>query len=163
DLQGATHHSHLEGQFVSGVPGVVTAIVPAGFYLQDPLPDEDEATSEGILVTSAFAPRGMPQVLVGDAVLVDGIVEENYRGDRAANPLPTTQFVPYALAILAHDQPLPAPVVLGVEGRQPPTEHVNDVDGDVETSGVFRPDEDAIDFYESLEGMLVEIRDAVVV
>src|SRR5215210_1315097 len=103
DLQGAAHRTTREGQFVTDVPGIVTAIVPDGFYLQDPVPDGDEATSEGILVVSAFAPRGMPQIAVGDALLVDGIPEERYRGD-PDDVLSVTQFVPFALEILATDQ-----------------------------------------------------------
>jgi predicted extracellular nuclease len=38
-----------------------------------------------------------------------------------------------------------------------------DAGGNVETSGTFDPQTNGIDFYESLEGMLVEVRDPVVV
>jgi hypothetical protein len=48
DIQGAAHKSLLVGQ-VDRVPGIVTAVVRNGFYLQDPNPDADNATSEGIL------------------------------------------------------------------------------------------------------------------
>jgi hypothetical protein len=39
----------------------------------------------------------------------------------------------------------------------------DDASGDVETSGVFDPASDGIDFYESLEGMLVRVNDVVAV
>jgi endonuclease/exonuclease/phosphatase family metal-dependent hydrolase len=39
----------------------------------------------------------------------------------------------------------------------------DDATGDVETSGVFDPEADGIDFWESMEGMLVELDDAVAV
>jgi hypothetical protein len=39
----------------------------------------------------------------------------------------------------------------------------DDAGGSVETSGVFDPANDGIDFYESLEGMLVQVNDAVAV
>jgi predicted extracellular nuclease len=162
DLQGAGHRTTREGQFVADVPGIVTAIVPEGFYLQDPVPDTDEATSEGILVVSTFAPRAMPQIAVGDALLVDGIVEERYGGDPQLQ-LSSTQLVPFEIAILSQDQPLPDPVGIDAVGRHPPADRVHDATGPVETTGVFQPALDAIDFYESLEGMLVALPEAVVV
>ena len=57
------------------------------------------------------------------------------------------------------------PVTLvGPGGRVAPTTVIeDDATGDVETSGVFDPATDGIDFYESLEGMHLELRDAVAV
>ncbi len=50
------------------------------------------------------------------------------------------------------------------EDARPPTTVIeDDATGDVETSGVFDPASDGIDFYESLEGMLVQVNDAVAV
>ena len=49
-------------------------------------------------------------------------------------------------------------------GRTPPTEVIDDDStGSVETSGVFDPANDGIDFYESLEGMRVQVNDPVAV
>src|SRR5262249_21769733 len=56
DLQGAGQLSPYNGQTVSGIPGVVTALGARGFYMQDPEPDADEATSEGIFVFTSVAP-----------------------------------------------------------------------------------------------------------
>ena len=57
---------------------------------------------------------------------------------------------------------LPAPVVIGVGGRVPPAMVIeDDATGDAETSGVFDPAQDGLDFDESLEGMLVQVNDAV--
>ncbi|MGE5376590.1 MAG: PxKF domain-containing protein, partial [Bacteroidota bacterium] len=57
-----------------------------------------------------------------------------------------------------------APVLIGAGGRVPPSTIIeDDATGDVETSGVFDPASDGIDFYESLEGMLVQLNDAVAV
>ncbi len=50
DIQGAAHLSPLNGQSVSAVPGIVTGVRSNGFYLQDPNPDANVATSEGIFV-----------------------------------------------------------------------------------------------------------------
>ena len=58
EIQGAGHLSPLSGQAVANVPGIVTARRSNGFYMQDPAPDADDATSEGIFVfTSVGAGR----------------------------------------------------------------------------------------------------------
>ena len=50
EIQGAAHLSPFSGQDVSGVEGVVTVERSSSFWMQDPTPDTDEATSDGILV-----------------------------------------------------------------------------------------------------------------
>ncbi|MDQ3716736.1 MAG: Ig-like domain-containing protein, partial [Actinomycetota bacterium] len=53
DVQGRQHLSPYRDFLVGGVPGVVTAVRQTGsrgFYLQDPSPDDDPRTSEGIFV-----------------------------------------------------------------------------------------------------------------
>src|SRR5262249_53935788 len=58
----------------------------------------------------------------------------------------------------------PAPTLVGTGGRVPPATVIeDDATGDVETSGVFDPATDGIDFWESMEGMRVEIDNAAVV
>ena len=49
-IQGAAHVSPLNGQVVSGVPGVVTAVRPNSFTMQDASGDGSNATSDAILV-----------------------------------------------------------------------------------------------------------------
>jgi uncharacterized protein len=59
---------------------------------------------------------------------------------------------------------VPAPTILGLGGRMPPTENIDDDNaGNVETGGTFDPAGDAIDFYESLEGMMLRVDNAAVV
>lgn len=70
-IQGVGHVSPLNGQPVTGVPGIVTALTATGFYLQDANPDADPRTSEGIFVFT----RTAPTVAVGDALLVSGTVK----------------------------------------------------------------------------------------
>ena len=62
----------MTGQTVANIPGIVTAKISNGFYLQDPLPDAYNATSEAIFVFTSTAPT----VNVGDSVLVGGTVAE---------------------------------------------------------------------------------------
>ncbi|MEU6035873.1 endonuclease/exonuclease/phosphatase [Actinomadura sp. NPDC047616] len=163
DIQGAGHVSPLNGARVTGVRGVVTTLTANGFWMQDPRPDRNDATSEGVFVYT----RNRPPVTVADAVRVDGKVSEFRPGGRASANLGRTEIDATATAVEARGVPLPPPVTLGPKGRRPPGEVVDD-DGrglplNVETAGVFDPRRDALDFYETLEGMRVRVQDAVAV
>jgi predicted extracellular nuclease len=160
-IQGAGHLSPLRGQQVSGVPGVVTARATNGFWMQDPQADADPATSEGIFVFTGTAPG----VTVGDSVTLGGSVSE-FRpgGSSGTDNLTTTEITTPAVTVVAHGAALPAPVLVGQGGRVPPGAVIeDDATGDVETSGVFDPASDGIDFWESMEGMRIEIDNAAVV
>lgn len=159
-IQGARHSSLLAGEVVTGVQGVVTAVSGTGFFLQAPQPDNDEATSEGIFVYTA----NTPSVTVGDLISVTGLVDEFTSEGIGSGNLSNTQLRNVIMEVLATDQPLPAPVIVGANGRVPPNQIIdNDANGDVNQTPHFDPDEDGIDFYESLEGMLVQVNDAVVI
>jgi predicted extracellular nuclease len=159
DAQGAAHISPLVGDRLSDVPGVVTALRSNGFYLQDPSPDGDVATSEGIFVFTSSAPG----VAVGDSVTLNGTVSE-FRPGGAATNLTITELTSPAITLVSHGNPLPAATVIGRGGRIPPAVVIeDDASGSVETSGVFDPAEDGIDFFETLEGMRVQVNNAVVV
>jgi hypothetical protein len=153
--------SPLSGQQVAGVPGIVTALLPNGFFLQDPVPDADPATSEGIFVFTSTAPT----VHVGDALLVDGHVSEFRPGGATTDNLTTTELTAPVITFVSTGNSLPAPIVIGLGGRVPPNRIINDdaTSGNVETSGVFDPDSDGIDFYESLEAMRVQVNQPVVI
>ena len=56
-----------------------------------------------------------------------------------------------------------APTLVGQGGRIPPTTVIDDDASDVETPDTFDPQQDGIDFHESLEGMLVRIAAPVAV
>ncbi|MFD0682958.1 endonuclease/exonuclease/phosphatase [Actinomadura fibrosa] len=157
DVQGAGHVSRLRGSRVAGVPGVVTALTANGFWMQDPHPDSDPATSEGVFVFT----RTRPSAAVGDAVRVDGTVSEFRPGGAASAGLTRTEIDATATAVDAHGAAQPAPVVLGPGGRRAPGSVVRAAPGDVEKGGGFDPRRNGLDFYESLEGMRVRVRDAV--
>lgn len=163
DIQGASHTSPMFGSLVSNVNGIVTAKRTNGFYMQDPLPDSNDATSEGIFVFTS----SVPAVSVGDAVRVAGTVKE-FRpgGSGGLTNLTTTEIdnPGRTVTVLSSGNELPPPTVIGTGGRTPPSTVIeDDATGDVETSGLFDPANDGIDFYESLEGMLVQVNDAIVV
>jgi predicted extracellular nuclease len=161
EIQGAAHISPLVTARVSRVPGIVTVKRPSSFYFQDPRPDGDPATSEGLLV---FGSAAAAQVEVGDAVRVTGTVTEFRPGGAMTANLTTTELTSPTVEVVSRDNPLPAATVIGRGGRVPPTTVIeDDASGSVEESGVFDPDSDGIDFYESLEGMLVQVNDPVAV
>ncbi|WP_216651571.1 endonuclease/exonuclease/phosphatase [Actinomadura litoris] len=159
DIQGAAHLSPLNRRVVAGVPGVVTALTGNGFWMQDPRPDKDDATSEGVFVFT----RTRPRAVVGDGVEVDGRVSEFRPGGAASKGLTRTEIDATAAGVVAHGVPLPAPTALGPGGRTAPTSRVKDGPGDVEGRGGFDPRANGLDFYESLEGMRVRVQDAVAV
>jgi predicted extracellular nuclease len=159
DVQGAAHVSPYTGQRVLAVPGVVTATARTGFWIQEPQPDADPATSEGLFVFTAVAPT----VAVGDAVTVTGTVTEFRPGGSGTTNLSTTELSGATTTVIGSGQ-LPAPAVVGAGGLAPPPAVIeDDATGSVETSGVFDPATDGIDFWESLEGMRVQVSDAAVV
>ncbi len=160
-IQGAGHLSPYAGRPANGVEGIVTAETSSGFWMQDPTPDGDPATSEGILVYT----RTAPTVAVGDDVTVDGSVSEFRPGGSGGNDnLTTTEIVSPVVTVASSGNPLPAPVVLGVD-RVAPQQVIESGDpGSVEyPSATFDPSANAIDFYESMEGMRVALKNAKVV
>ncbi len=149
EVQGAAHTSPLVGVKVT-TPGVVTAKSTNGFWLQDPEPDDNPATSEGLFVFTNAAPT----VNVGDAVSVVGTVSE-FRpgGSGGTDNLTTTELTGPQITVTG-TAPVPAPTIVGPGGRVPPSTAIDDdASGSVETSGTFDPASDGIDFWESLEGM----------
>jgi uncharacterized protein len=160
EIQGAGHFSPFEGQEVQNVHGIVTVIRADGFYLQSIIPDDDPATSEGIYVYQGLVPSVRP----GDEVLVSALVQERVTDGDPVNDLPVTQLRYPTIEVLSKGNPLPAPTVIGVDGRMPPTEVIHDLtEGRILPDGPFDPKVSALDFFESLEGMLVQINQAVVV
>jgi hypothetical protein len=77
--------------------------------------------------------------------------------------LTLTELTSPVVTVLSSGNPLPAPTVIGTGGRIPPSTVIeDDANGNVEAAGVlFDPAEDGLDFYESLEGMLVQMNDLV--
>lgn len=164
DIQGRAHRSPLEGRAVSSVPGIVTFVRSNGFYMEDPLPDADPATSEGIFVFTGSAPT----VLAGQYLLVSGTVSE-FRpgGTSGTGNLTTTEIVtPTIVSGGIAPTALGPPIVIGIGGRLPPTATIAGptTTGTVEAADyVFDPVHNGIDFYEALESMRVVINNAVVV
>ncbi|MEM6752758.1 MAG: endonuclease/exonuclease/phosphatase family protein, partial [Cyanobacteria bacterium P01_C01_bin.38] len=154
EIQGAAHTSPLLGESVT-TTGVVTAVDRNGFYLQDAVGDENNATSDAIFVFTGSA----PSVTVGNLAEVSGTVSEFFPGGEDTGNLSTTQISNATVTIPEVSiQIFPTATIIGAGGRVPPTQNIDD---DAFTS--FDPDTDGIDFFESLEGMLVTAQDAVAI
>jgi uncharacterized protein len=166
DIQASAHLSPLNGQGVVNVPGIVTAIASNGFYIQDPTPDANDATSEGIFVFTTNAAI-LGARAVGEAVLVSGTVAE-FRPGNNANNLTVTEIINdssvQSLSVTAWtNSPTStiAPTILGNGGRAIPSSVIENDATNLENSGILDPAEDGIDFYESLEGMLVQVNNPI--
>lgn len=151
-IQGAGHVSPLLGERPGRVAGVATSVSRYGFHMEAPPEERDKslATSEGIFVYTGAS----PDVAEGDEVLiVDGLVSEFGYGE-----LTTTEISDGRVDVLRRGVPLPPPVLLGPPGRSPPGEILDD-DG----LSSFDPGTDGLDFWESLEGMRVQLTNPVCV
>ncbi|WP_118857540.1 Calx-beta domain-containing protein [Sphingomonas mesophila] len=144
-IQGEGHVSQYDGQPVI-TSGIVTAVGANGFYLQDATGDGNAGTSDALFVFT----RTAPTVAVGDKLTVQGRVSE------FGNDLPLTELDVTGsgalVTLVSTGNALPAAVLVGTGGLTPPTEAI-DSDG----LTVFNPAVDGADFWESLEGMRVQL------
>ncbi|MEY8827525.1 choice-of-anchor I family protein [Sedimentitalea sp. XS_ASV28] len=164
DIQGAGHISAYDGQTVT-TTGIVTAVDFNGYYLQDPDGDGNDATSDAIFVfTGNGAAQGL--VSVGDEVRVSGEVSEFIPGGANTGNLSVTQIISSEAELLSTGNTVVA-TVIGEAGRAAPTELVISPDETPvnlqQEPGAFDPEQDGIDFYESLEGMLVTVDNPVAI
>ncbi|MEU8590603.1 endonuclease/exonuclease/phosphatase family protein [Streptomyces sp. NPDC048664] len=164
DIQGTTRISPLAGQKVSDVTGIVTGVrtygSSKGFWMQDPTPDDNPATSEGVFVFTSSTPK----VAVGDAVSVTGTVSEYVPGGTTSGNQSVTEIGKPTVTVVSSGNAVPAPVV--VNARSVPSRYAPS--GDTAASGSINalaldPKKYALDYYESLEGMNVQVSDVRVI
>ncbi|WP_162551198.1 5'-nucleotidase C-terminal domain-containing protein [Paenibacillus tepidiphilus] len=147
-IQGTAHSSTYADQLVQGIQGIVTYKNGSTFYIQTATPDSDPRTSEAIMV---YLPGN--SVAVGDAVQVDGRVKEYKESGYAdAVDLLTTEIVAVQAVTLSKGNALPAPTIIGTGGRTIPTATIS-----AGLTKALEPAKYALDFYESLEGMRVQL------
>jgi VCBS repeat-containing protein len=179
DIQGSAFFSPIltaEGvtgfNIASATTVSVTAVVTAldtylgsgvqGFYISEEVADWDGSalTSEGIFVRTSGTIAGLT---VGETVTVTAYVMEyqdfsNLNRTMLVNATSISQF--------NDSVALPTFVIDGTDGHRIPTSIISD-DNPVFTdsdgsSGTFDPQNDALDFYETLEGMRVTMTDMIV-
>ncbi|MGN1401164.1 MAG: DUF6359 domain-containing protein, partial [Bacillus sp. (in: firmicutes)] len=156
DIQGKGHYSPYDNEYVAGVPGIVTYVVDNhNFYMQERIGDIDYRTSEGILVYKRN--HGLQ---TGDAVKASGQVKEwvlEGYSDKLQTDLPVTEINASEITVQSHGNKLPTPVTINKLYKQP----TKIIDNDQFSR--FDPLQDGIDYYESLEGMLVNIENAKII
>ncbi|MGW4322892.1 endonuclease/exonuclease/phosphatase family protein [Streptomyces sp. NPDC004684] len=164
DIQGTTRTSPYAGQKVTDVAGIVTGVrgygSSKGFWLQDPTPDADPATSEGVFVFTSSAPK----VAVGDSVTVTGTVSEYVPGGVSSGNQSVTEITKPVVTVVSSGNAVPAPVVISVRSVPAAYTPAGDPASNGSIGGLtLRPAKYALDYYESLEGMNVKVADARVV
>lgn len=155
-IQGPGHRSPYYAQEVV-TTGVVTAVGTAQWFpggvdvvIQSLTPDDDPRTAEGLLV---YLERDEDAPSLGDVIEVRGVVYEHV----ATSGLGMTGLREVSsVKVLRQGEPLPAPVKIGVGGLPIPADVISTWRGDLN----LKPSldlSDGIDFWESLEGMRIEI------
>lgn len=161
DIQGEAQESPLKGEPVENVEGIVTYTYKIGsgnyFHMQTPddQKDNNPKTSEGIVVYTG----NQANVKVGNLVSITGTVDEyhidGYSNTKSDTDLPVTQINARddrggVVTLLEETVELPEPIKITSENL--PNQVI-----DNDSFAEFDPEEDAIDFWESIEGMLVEV------
>lgn len=164
-IQGTSHASPIYGKTVT-TRGVVTAFGTADWYpfgndvyIQSKEPDNDDRTSEGLHI---FLASNNANFDLGDEIEVTGVVYEDVRrnGMGQTGLRDVTEYKVVSDPNLTKDeklQNLPAAILLGEGGRRVPDRRISTYGGNLMRKSSLKLT-DGIDFWESLEGMRVELK-----
>ncbi len=159
-IQGNSHRSPLWGHKVR-TKGIVTAIDNVEWYprgidiiIQDPNGDGVDETSDALHI---HLKSDQSDIQVGDLVSVSGVVYEQMTLDQMQNMSKTVIRNITAIKILNRNQPLPPAVIIGKQGRTIPNRVLSTWVGDLNFKPFLKLT-DGIDFWESLEGMRVIVK-----
>ena len=152
EVQGESHQSPLVGKEVVINNVVVTKTDgDKGFYVQDKVSDNNPRTSDAVYVASNN------KVEAGDLLKVQGTVKEGYMEEysvkqgqtfkKPAGSLTVTQIINATITKLGKAD---LPKALNISEKMP-----KDVVDNTPTK--YNPETEALDYWESLEGMLVEV------
>ncbi|MFE9839827.1 endonuclease/exonuclease/phosphatase family protein [Streptomyces sp. NPDC005551] len=164
DIQGSTRISPYAGQKVTDVTGIVTGVrtygSSKGFWIQDPDADDDPATSEGVFVFTGSAPKAA----VGDSVTVTGTVSEYVPGGASTGNQSLTEITKPTVTVVSGGHAVPAATVVDAESVPDTYTAPGDTAAGGSVNGLtLEPATYALDYYESLEGMSVQVSDVRVV
>ena len=151
EVQGESHESPLAGKEVIINNVVVTKIDKTGFYVQDKVSDNNSRTSDAVYVASK------DKVASGDLLKVQGTVKEGYMEEYSVKPgqtfkkpagsLTVTQIINATITKLGKTE---LPKALNISEKMP-----KDIVDQTPTK--YNPETEALDYWESLEGMRVEV------
>jgi uncharacterized protein len=152
EVQGCSHESPLNGKPVHNIEGVVTHKFTNGFTMQSLSGDSSDCSSDAVFVTTGEYPKVMP----GQLVSVDGIVTEYTAGNFEDHNLSRTEIHQPEILVLNKNVEFPAPIIIGESLNHVPINWIKQSkDFDINNNG--------LDYYESLEFMLVEVENGIVV
>ena len=153
EVQGESHQSPLVGKEVVINNVIVTKTEKTGFYVQDKVSDNNPRTSDAVYVSS----KDKVEVESGDLLKVQGTVKEGYMEEysvksgqtfkKPAGSLTVTQIINATITKLGKAE---LPKALNISEKMP-----KDVVDNTPTK--YNPETEALDYWESLEGMLVEV------
>ncbi|MFM1601902.1 endonuclease/exonuclease/phosphatase family protein [Helcococcus ovis] len=153
-IQGTAHKSLLEQRNVKVKDVVVTALDGKdAFYIQDINPDKDEKTSDGIHVF-----KTNHNVKVGDVVEIDGKVRETFGDGYSSKYKSDLSITEISAKTIINTGKTEKIKVHKIFKNSIPSKYI-----DNDRFIKFDPQEDAIDFWESIEGMIVELNGAKVI
>lgn len=151
EVQGESHESPLVGKEVVINNVVVTKTDKTGFYVQDKVSDNNPKTSDAVYVASK------DKVESGDLLKVQGTVKEGYMEEYSVKPgqtfkkpagsLTVTQIINATITKLGKAD---LPKALNISEKMP-----KDIVDNTPTK--YNPETEALDYWESLEGMRVEV------
>ena len=151
EVQGESHESPLAGKEVIINNVVVTKTDKTGFYVQDKVSDNNSRTSDAVYVASK------DKVASGDLLKVQGTVKEGYMEEYSVKPgqtfkkpagsLTVTQIINATITKLGKTE---LPKALNISEKMP-----KDIVDQTPTK--YNPETEALDYWESLEGMRVEV------
>ena len=151
EVQGESHESPLAGKEVVINNVVVTKTDKTGFYVQDKVSDNNPKTSDAVYVASK------DKVESGDLLKVQGTVKEGYMEEYSVKPgqtfkkpagsLTVTQIINATITKLGKAD---LPKALNISEKMP-----KDIVDNTPTK--YNPESEALDYWESLEGMRVEV------
>ena len=151
EVQGESHESPLAGKEVIINNVVVTKTDKTGFYVQDKVSDNNPRTSDAVYVASK------DKVTSGDLLKVQGTVKEGYMEEYSVKPgqtfkkpagsLTVTQIINATITKLGKAD---LPKALNISEKMP-----KDIVDKTPTK--YNPETEALDYWESLEGMRVEV------
>ena len=151
EVQGESHESPLAGKEVIINNVVVTKTDKTGFYVQDKVSDNNPRTSDAVYVASK------DKVTSGDLLKVQGTVKEGYMEEYSVKPgqtfkkpagsLTVTQIINATITKLGKAD---LPKALNISEKMP-----KDIVDKTPTK--YNPETEALDYWESIEGMRVEV------
>ena len=154
-IQSPAHISPYTDMKFENLEAIVTQIDSEGFYVQSLVPDDFCETSEGIFV---YCQKGST-LKPGNIVSLDGIIKEHIApGDENKKYLSTTVLWVNSqdIGILGAED---IPNGVDLSKRIPPQRLLSRPDDVNNYTHVFDCQDHGMDFWESLEGMLITVKD----